>query len=45
MCLFGKRKRKPNKKIKKQKEPFISDKEWKEFEEEDDEMMFIDEEK
>ena len=35
---------KPNKyKVKKQKKPFISDKEWEEFEEEDDEMMFIDE--
>ena len=32
-----------NRKPKKQKEPFISDKEWKELEEEDDEMMFIEE--
>ena len=38
------KKTKPNKyKVKKQKKPFISDKEWEEFEEEDDEMMFIDE--
>lgn len=28
-------------KRKKAKQPFITDEEWKEFEEEDDEMMFI----
>lgn len=38
------KKAKPKKyKTKKQRKPFISDKEWEEFEEEDDEMMFIDE--
>lgn len=28
-------------KLKKTKRPFISEEEWKEFDEEDDEMMFI----
>ncbi len=30
-------------KLKKQKKPFMSDKKWKELDEEDDEMMFIEE--
>lgn len=42
MWPFGKKKQKP-KKSKKQKNPFISEKEWKEFEDEDDEMVFIEE--
>ena len=34
---------KSKKSIKKEKEPFISSKEWEELEEEDDEMIFIEE--
>ena len=38
-------KEKPKKpKVKKNKKPFLSDKEWQEEEDEDDEMMFIEEE-
>ena len=39
----SKPKKPKNRKSKKQKKPFISDEEWKELEEEDDEMMFIEE--
>lgn len=39
----SKPKKPKNRKPKKQKKPFISDEEWKELEEEDDEMMFIEE--
>ena len=43
MWPFGKKKKKTSNKSKKQKKPFISESEWKEFEDEDDEMVFIDE--
>lgn len=38
-----KQKKQHRRKSKKQKESFMSDKEWKEFEDEEDDMIFIDE--
>ena len=41
--LIPKQNKQDRRKPKKQKEPFMSDKEWKEFEDEEDDMIFIDE--
>ena len=38
MVLFGKLFKEKKRKVKRQKQPFISDEEWKELEEEDDEI-------